>query len=163
RVRAGVVVRVGVAVRAVARGLAGAAEHGGAGSGGRGDGGGVGGGDCALLGRARAGGGGHNQRQHKRTRDADPNPGPLGGWGGAGGGPGAPARPTRDEPAEILTLFSSEFVSCRRLVLAWSAMANGDVWISEPVRQVRRLYGDLVGPSALARTRYEQVQVLADR
>jgi len=37
------------------------------------------------------------------------------------------------------------------------------VWISEPVRHVQDLYGDLVGGSALVRTRFEQVQVLADR
>ena len=40
---------------------------------------------------------------------------------------------------------------------------EGGVWISEPVREVQDLYGDLVGRSALVRTRFEQVQVLADR
>jgi len=40
---------------------------------------------------------------------------------------------------------------------------EGGVWISEPVRRVQDLYGDLVGRSALGRTRFEQVQVLADR
>jgi hypothetical protein len=39
---------------------------------------------------------------------------------------------------------------------------NG-VWISAPVRDVRDLYGDLVGPSAAVRTRFEQLQVLAGR
>jgi len=37
------------------------------------------------------------------------------------------------------------------------------VWVSEPVRQVQDLYGDLVGSSALTRTRFEQLQVLANR
>jgi hypothetical protein len=46
----------------------------------------------------------------------------------------------------------------------WSSDVNdGDVWISEPVRQVRELYGDLVGGAALVQTRFEHVQVLADR
>jgi hypothetical protein len=40
---------------------------------------------------------------------------------------------------------------------------GGDVWVCEPVRHVQQLYGDLVGRSALARTRFEQVHVLADR
>ena len=42
-------------------------------------------------------------------------------------------------------------------------MTVSRVWISEPVRQVQELYGDLVGRSALGQTRFEQIQVLADR